>query len=154
MQLTAEALLLVEHAEAVLERRERAEADLAAARGAATGTLRLATFQTVAHSLVIDLLARLEGGPLVLDVTHLTAQRALPPGAPARTRPRRQVTLHAILAHTVAEAQRHAGHADILRELVDGSSGHGPTGPLLPGRRRRVVARRFERLERAARSSG
>ena len=38
MQLTAEALLLVEHAEAVLERLERAEADLAAARGAATGT--------------------------------------------------------------------------------------------------------------------
>jgi DNA-binding transcriptional LysR family regulator len=77
VQLTAEALLLVEHAEAVLERLERAEADLAAARGEATGTLRLATFQTVAHSLVIDLLARLEGGPLVLDITHLTAQRAL-----------------------------------------------------------------------------
>ena len=77
VQLTAEALLLVEHAEAVLERLERAEADLAAARGEATGTLHLATFQTVAHSLVIDLLARLEGGPLVLDITHLTAQRAL-----------------------------------------------------------------------------
>ena len=32
VQLTAEALLLVEHAEAVLDRLERAEADLAAAR--------------------------------------------------------------------------------------------------------------------------
>ena len=43
-----------------------------------------------------------------------------------------RVTLHGILAHTVAEAQRHAGHADILRELVDGSTGHGPAGSLLP----------------------
>ncbi len=77
VQLTAEALLLVDHAEAVLERLERAEADLAAARGEATGTFRLATFQTVAHSLVLDLLAQLDGGPLRLDVTHLEAQGAL-----------------------------------------------------------------------------
>jgi len=30
-----------------------------------------------------------------------------------------RVTLHGILAHTVAEAQRHAGHADILREAAE-----------------------------------
>jgi hypothetical protein len=65
-----------------------------------------------------------------------------------------RVTLHAILAHTVAEAQRHAGHADILRELVDGSSGHGPTGSLLPTADDAWWRARFERLERAARSSG
>src|SRR4051794_11506648 len=34
-----------------------------------------------------------------------------------------EVTLHHILVHTVAEAHRHAGHADIVRELVDGSVG-------------------------------
>ncbi len=77
VQLTAEALLLVDHAEAVLERLERAEADLAAARGEASGTFRLATFQTVAHSLLLDLLAQLDGGRLRLDITHLEAQRAL-----------------------------------------------------------------------------
>ena len=30
-----------------------------------------------------------------------------------------RVTLHGVLAHTVAEAQRHAGHADILREAAE-----------------------------------
>jgi len=38
-----------------------------------------------------------------------------------------QVTLHEILVHKTADLQRHAGHADILREQLDGSVG------LLPG---------------------
>ena len=62
----------------------------------------------------------------------------------------RRVTLHGILAHTVAEAQRHAGHADILRELVDGASGHGPAGTLLPTDDATWWRDRFDRLERAA----
>ena len=33
------------------------------------------------------------------------------------------VTLHHILVHVIADTQRHAGHADILRELLDGSVG-------------------------------
>jgi Protein of unknown function (DUF664) len=33
------------------------------------------------------------------------------------------VTLHKILVHVTAETQRHAGHADIVRELIDGSAG-------------------------------
>ena len=33
------------------------------------------------------------------------------------------VTLHRILVHTIAEAHRHAGHADIVRELIDGTAG-------------------------------
>ena len=36
---------------------------------------------------------------------------------------RRQVTLHQILVHVTVETARHAGHADILRELIDGSAG-------------------------------
>jgi uncharacterized damage-inducible protein DinB len=36
---------------------------------------------------------------------------------------RREVTLHAILVHVIAETHRHAGHADILRELIDGAAG-------------------------------
>ena len=34
-----------------------------------------------------------------------------------------EVTLHRILVHMVAEADRHAGHADIVRELIDGGAG-------------------------------
>ncbi len=34
-----------------------------------------------------------------------------------------EVTLHRILVHMTAETHRHAGHADIVRELIDGSVG-------------------------------
>lgn len=34
-----------------------------------------------------------------------------------------EVTLHRILIHMIAETDRHAGHADIVRELIDGSAG-------------------------------
>jgi Protein of unknown function (DUF664). len=36
---------------------------------------------------------------------------------------RAEVTLHQILVHVTAETARHAGHADIVRELIDGSAG-------------------------------
>jgi uncharacterized damage-inducible protein DinB len=36
------------------------------------------------------------------------------------------VTLHRILVHMIAETQRHAGHADIVRELIDGAVGTRP----------------------------
>lgn len=34
-----------------------------------------------------------------------------------------EVTLHKILVHMTAETHRHAGHADIVRELIDGAAG-------------------------------
>ncbi len=34
-----------------------------------------------------------------------------------------EVTLHRILVHMIAETDRHAGHADIVRELIDGAAG-------------------------------
>ncbi len=33
------------------------------------------------------------------------------------------VTLHHVLVHVTSETQRHAGHADIIREWIDGSAG-------------------------------
>jgi hypothetical protein len=36
---------------------------------------------------------------------------------------RSEVTLHRVLIHMIAETQRHAGHADVARELVDGAVG-------------------------------
>jgi hypothetical protein len=36
---------------------------------------------------------------------------------------RADVTLHTILVHLIAETNRHAGHADIVRELIDGAAG-------------------------------
>ena len=72
----------------------------------------------------------------VIERLPLDAVGQVPWWPPGQSR----VTLHGILVHTVAEAHRHAGHADILRELIDGASGLGPVGIDAPDRRRRVVA--------------
>lgn len=36
---------------------------------------------------------------------------------------RSEVTLHRVLIHVISDLTRHAGHADVLRELLDGSVG-------------------------------
>jgi uncharacterized damage-inducible protein DinB len=36
---------------------------------------------------------------------------------------RRHATLHTLLVHTIQETARHAGHADIVRESIDGAVG-------------------------------
>lgn len=41
-------------------------------------------------------------------------------------------TLHDILVHVTAETHRHAGHADIVRELIDGQVGMRATASNLP----------------------
>ncbi|WP_433292946.1 DinB family protein [Actinoplanes sp. CA-030573] len=46
--------------------------------------------------------------------------------------PGNEVTLHRILVHMTAETHRHAGHADIVRELIDKSAGVRPDGSNLP----------------------
>jgi uncharacterized damage-inducible protein DinB len=44
------------------------------------------------------------------------------------------VTLHRVLIHMIAETERHAGHADIVRELIDGAAGLQPGNDnLAPG---------------------
>jgi uncharacterized damage-inducible protein DinB len=42
------------------------------------------------------------------------------------------VTLHQILVHVATETHHHAGHADILRETLDGAAGFLPTASNLP----------------------
>ncbi|GAB2842557.1 DinB family protein [Actinocorallia aurea] len=46
----------------------------------------------------------------------------------------RPVTLRWVLIHMIEETARHAGHMDILRELLDGAAGdHPPAGFSAPG---------------------
>ena len=63
------------------------------------------------------------------------------------------VTLHHILVHVTAETQRHAGHADIVRELIDGAAGllEG-TDNMPPGDQKWWRGYR-DRVEEAARSA-
>jgi uncharacterized damage-inducible protein DinB len=81
---------------------------------------------------------------------------ALPLDAPGQVpwwpAERRDVTLQRILVHMVVETARHAGHADILRELIDGASGMYAGDPNVPGRSAEEWAAYRARLEEAARS--
>ncbi len=43
-----------------------------------------------------------------------------------------EVTLHEIMVHMIVDLQRHAGHADIVREQIDGSAGLLPDASNLP----------------------
>ncbi|TWE15701.1 DinB family protein [Kitasatospora atroaurantiaca] len=66
---------------------------------------------------------------------------------------RAELTLHRILVHVIAETQRHAGHADIVRELVDGTVGlRNGDDNVAPGDSAWWEAHR-NRLERAAREA-
>jgi uncharacterized damage-inducible protein DinB len=69
-------------------------------------------------------------------------------------RERREVTLHRILVHMIAETHRHAGHADIVRELIDGAVGlREGNDNMAPGDQAWWEDYR-SRLERAARKAG
>jgi hypothetical protein len=45
---------------------------------------------------------------------------------------RREVSLHRIIVHVIADTTRHAGHADILREGIDGAAGLSVAATNLP----------------------
>lgn len=66
--------------------------------------------------------------------------------------PMPDVTLHAILVHLVAETNRHAGHANILRELIDGSAGEGPDDDVRRRHDPTWWSDRHQRIELAART--
>ncbi|KQQ21957.1 hypothetical protein ASF48_01575 [Rathayibacter sp. Leaf299] len=65
----------------------------------------------------------------------------------------RDVTLHRILVHIAVETHRHAGHADIVRELIDGRVGLRREGDNLPEGDAAWWAAHRARLEAVARAS-
>jgi uncharacterized damage-inducible protein DinB len=67
---------------------------------------------------------------------------------------RRRVTLHQIALHLIAEVHRHAGHADLVRELIDGAAGHRRDSLNLPDGDEIWWAGYREHLERVARAAG
>jgi uncharacterized damage-inducible protein DinB len=66
---------------------------------------------------------------------------------------RDEVTLHRILVHMIAETHRHAGHADIVRELIDGAAGLRADADNLPPADRAWWESYRSRLERVAREA-
>jgi hypothetical protein len=67
---------------------------------------------------------------------------------------RRYPTLHRVIIHVIADLQRHAGHADITRELIDGAAGLLPSVSNLPDLDETWWAGYRDKLERAAHAAG
>ena len=61
-----------------------------------------------------------------------------------------ETTLHRLLIHVATETHRHAGHADIVRELIDGSAGLRQGVTNLPDRDADWWAAYRERLQESA----
>jgi len=63
---------------------------------------------------------------------------------------RSEVSLHRILVHMIAETHRHAGHADIVRELIDGVVGLREDNDNMPPGDQESRQNHRSRLERVA----
>jgi uncharacterized damage-inducible protein DinB len=83
-----------------------------------------------------------------VDALDLDATGEVPWWAPDQ-----EVTLRLIMTHVIAETNRHAGHADIVRELIDGTVGlRDGNGNMAPGDQAWWAAYR-DRVEQAARAA-
>ncbi|MDI2031867.1 DinB family protein [Saccharopolyspora sp. TS4A08] len=67
--------------------------------------------------------------------------------------PSGEVTLHRILVHMIGETARHAGHLDVVRELIDGSVGLREPGDNMTGDDQEQWREYREGLERIAREA-
>jgi len=84
-----------------------------------------------------------------IDELPLDAIGRVPWWAPDRN----EVTLHQILSHVATETARHAGHADIIRELIDGAAGLTAENSNMPTQDGAWWQGFRERVERAAREA-
>ncbi|MFJ4005291.1 DinB family protein [Streptomyces sp. NPDC090023] len=66
---------------------------------------------------------------------------------------RDEVTLHHAVVRVLADTQRHAGHADVVRELVDGATGMDRGNTSMPSDDPAWWAEHRARVERAARDA-
>ncbi|GAA4031462.1 MULTISPECIES: DinB family protein [Streptomyces] len=66
---------------------------------------------------------------------------------------RNEVTLHHAVVRVIGDAHRHAGHADILRELIDGAVGMNEGNDNMPPGDKAWWENHRSRLERVAREA-
>ena len=65
-----------------------------------------------------------------------------------------EVTLHRLLVHVIADLDRHAGHADIVRELIDGAAGLQNKNDNLPSDDQSWWQEYHSRVQQAAEDAG
>lgn len=63
------------------------------------------------------------------------------------------ITLQLIMVHVTTETHRHAGHADIVREMIDGEAGHRDGVSNMPEEEAAYWASHVQRVEEAARAA-
>jgi uncharacterized damage-inducible protein DinB len=102
-----------------------------------------------------DILALYRRAWAVTDATVTELPLDAPGSVPWWDPARRAVTLLQILTHVIAETHRHAGHADIVRELIDGAAGLSNGNDDLPeGVDAGWWSSYRDRLEQVAREAG
>lgn len=104
-------------------------------------------FATESESMA-DVLGFIEACFAHADATIAALDLDAPGQVPWWPEGRRRVTLGQILAHVALDEARHAGHADILRELIDGQVGRRGPGDNLPEWDEAAWATYVQRLER------
>ena len=92
-----------------------------------------ADFVVPADVSLVETLAFVDRAWAHADATIETLLLDAPGHVPWWPGARAHVTLELLLVHMVAETHRHAGHADILREQLDGSTGLRPDVSSQPG---------------------
>ena len=95
-----------------------------------------------------DIVALYERAAVHADATIEALALDAPGRVPWWPAERQQVTLHQIMVHVTVEIARHAGHADIIRELIDGAAGDNDGN--LPDQTAQEWATYRLRLEEAA----
>lgn len=99
---------------------------------------------------IVDLYRRVWAhSDATIDALELDATGRVPWWPDARS----DVTLHQILVHVIAETHRHAGHADLVRELIDGATGLRQGNDNMPPGDQAWWATYRDRLEIAARDA-
>lgn len=97
---------------------------------------------------LLDLFARSAAhGDATIEALDLDTVGEVPWWGPRRRRP----TLHTVLVHLLVDVARHAGHADILREQVDGVVGYAPGNDNLSERSPQGWVAHHDRVEAEAR---
>ncbi len=87
------------------------------------------------------------------DATIAECSLDHPGEVPWWSEPARLTDLRTVIVHMIAETHRHAGHADIIRELNDGAIGWNSTSPNLPDLDATGWASHRERIDHAARAT-
>lgn len=100
---------------------------------------------------IVDLYRRVwTHSDATIEALELDAAGLVPWWTPGR----QEVTLHRILVHEIAETHRHAGHADIVRETIDGAAGVRAESDNMPTHDRAWWEQYRAKLEHVAREAG